>query len=200
MEKVTSHNTIHSILIDLFSLHIVSDLIFNISSFFIRYCPFVHSHFRHLRGAFEVKPEHKKKKNESDVGHNKQLVSSRELSCFDNEIYLLGHDLQKVMEDLGIDNSFEGENEVQKRWGSSEISGIFEEEPSIEEVKEAFGVFDENKDGFIDAWELQRVLCVLGLWQGKYFEACSMMIREFDANNDGKIDFNDFVKLMLKSF
>ena len=51
--------------------------------------------------------------------------------------------------------------ELQEKYGSKELSKLFEEqEPSLEEVKQAFDVFDENKDGFIDAKELQRVLCL----------------------------------------
>ncbi|KAK9698347.1 hypothetical protein RND81_08G097700 [Saponaria officinalis] len=191
MEKRSSHNTIPSILLDFFPLHIVFDLIYNLSSFLFSYFPWFHSnYFCHLFGIFEVK-----------LGEdtNKQLISSRE-SYDGDESFLLGHDLHKIIENLGIEPSFEGENEGKKRWGCNEICGIFEEEPSLDEVKEAFGVFDQNKDGFIDAWELQRVLCVLGLGQGKELKTCSMMISKFDGNNDGKIDFNDFVKLMLKSF
>ncbi|KAK9188953.1 hypothetical protein WN944_020358 [Citrus x changshan-huyou] len=78
---------------------------------------------------------------------------------------------------------------------------LFEEkEPSLEEVKDAFDVFDENKDGFIDALELQRVLCILGMKEGFQLENCKKMIKTFDENGDGSIDFKEFVKFMESSF
>jgi calmodulin len=109
-------------------------------------------------------------------------------------------DAEMVMRKLGIFCSPEGE-ELQQWFSSNDISGLFDEkEPSLEEVKEAFDVFDENRDGFIDAGELQRVLCILGLKEGKQMENCKKMIRTFDENRDGKIDFNEFVKFMESSF
>ncbi|KAF5459729.1 hypothetical protein F2P56_019651 [Juglans regia] len=84
--------------------------------------------------------------------------------------------------------------------GSDEIEGLFEEEePSPEEVKQAFDMFDENNDGFIDAWELGKVLYTLGLVEPLEAE-CQSMISVFDDNGDGRIDFNEFVKLVEHSF
>ena len=55
------------------------------------------------------------------------------------------------------------ESEKLQRLGSDDILSLFEEkEPGLDEVKEAFDVFDENRDGFLDAREIQRVLCTLG--------------------------------------
>lgn len=109
-------------------------------------------------------------------------------------------DVEMVMGKLGIFCNPESEK-LQERLGFNELSGLFEEkEPSLEEVKEAFYVFDENRDGFIDARELQRVLCVLGLSEGSRLEDCKRMIRDFDENGDGRIDFNEFVKFMENSF
>ena len=71
---------------------------------------------------------------------------------------------------------------------------------SLEEVKQDFDVFDENKDGFIDDEELQRVLCILGLKEAAKLENCHKMIRIFDTNQDGRIDFIEFVKIMENRF
>ncbi|KAK9200666.1 hypothetical protein WN944_015864 [Citrus x changshan-huyou] len=88
-----------------------------------------------------------------------------------------------------------------QKLGSAELSWLFEEkEPSLEQVKEAFDVFDENKDGFIDAMELQRVLCILCLKEGFELENCKKMIKTFDENGDGRIYFKEFVKFMETSF
>ncbi|GMN41873.1 hypothetical protein TIFTF001_011096, partial [Ficus carica] len=78
---------------------------------------------------------------------------------------LLGQDeVKMVMKRLGIGSSRQEDNDSYQQIGEEEILQVFEEEePSMEELKEAFGVFDENKDGFIDASELGKVLCSLGL-------------------------------------
>ncbi|EYU34653.1 hypothetical protein MIMGU_mgv1a026006mg, partial [Erythranthe guttata] len=82
---------------------------------------------------------------------------------------------------------------------------LFEERsPCLDEVKEAFDVFDENRDGFIDAKELQKVLCALGLNEGLNegleMDKCRRMIGVFDENGDGRIDFDEFVKFMEINF
>lgn len=82
---------------------------------------------------------------------------------------------------------------------SSEITMLFEDELSVEEVKEAFGIFDENRDGFIDAVELRNVLSTLNLSQASVVE-CEKMIQAFDEDGDGRIDFNEFVKLLDYGF
>ncbi|GAB4827318.1 hypothetical protein Ancab_034204 [Ancistrocladus abbreviatus] len=104
-------------------------------------------------------------------------------------------DIMTVMEKLGVPCNPEEELVC----GGETIKGIFEErEISLDEVKEAFLVFDENRDGFIDASELQRVMCILRLRQGSELQACRLMIRAFDENGDGKIDFAEFVSFMEK--
>lgn len=76
----------------------------------------------------------------------------------------------------------------------------FEEgEPNLEEVKEAFALFDENEDGFIDASELRSVLRGLSLTEASQAE-CTTMIAAFDDDKDGRIDFSEFVKLLERSF
>lgn len=84
--------------------------------------------------------------------------------------------------------------------GSDEIASLFEEKPSPEEVKQAFDMFDENNDGFIDSWELGKVVSTLGLVEEPLEAECQSMIRVFDDNRDGRIDFNEFVKLLEHSF
>lgn len=107
---------------------------------------------------------------------------------------LCREDMETVMERLGIFCNPEGEK-LQERLRPEELAGLFEEkEPSLEELKEAFLVFDANRDGFIDAKELQRVLLNLGFRQGTGIEDCKKMISSHDENRDGRIDFNEFVK------
>lgn len=103
-----------------------------------------------------------------------------------------------VMEKLGTLCELDDENS-QERIGLDEIAGLFDEEPSPEEVKEAFDMFDKNNDGFIDAGELGKVLSTLGVMEPSEVE-CQRMIRVFDDNGDGRIDFQEFVKILEPSF
>lgn len=65
------------------------------------------------------------------------------------------------------------------------------------ELAEAFRVFDLNDDGFISCDELQSVLSRLGLWDEKSGRDCNSMIRAYDANSDGRLDFEEFKNMML---
>ncbi|THU53176.1 hypothetical protein C4D60_Mb10t11630 [Musa balbisiana] len=101
-------------------------------------------------------------------------------------------DVEMVMDVMGLRRSRDGE--PLREVSSDELSSLFEEkEPSLEEVKETFRVFDQNGDGFIDALELQRVLTGLGFVEGLEMDACGGMIELYDENHDGKIDFVEFV-------
>lgn len=133
---------------------------------------------------------------------NQDSEPSNQLGCFDknDESNVCREDVEMVMKRLGLFCSSESE-ELKDSMSSDELSQLFDEkEPSLEEVKEAFNVFDQNRDGFIDAKELQRVLCKLGLKEGYELESCRKMIRTFDENGDGRIDFNEFVKFMENNF
>ncbi|PON65369.1 Parvalbumin [Parasponia andersonii] len=136
-----------------------------------------------------------------EKGSNTELGHRQEVSVTtkDDE-NLRREDLERVMGSLELFCSRESE-ELKDSFGSDELSRLFEEEePSLEEVKQAFDVFDQNRDGFIDDKELQRVLCVLGLKEGSELEDCKKMINTFDENRDGKIDFREFVKFMENIF
>lgn len=112
-------------------------------------------------------------------------------------------DVEVVFRSLGMlshpprDQKQEGTSRFGERLDCSHVFDLFEEkEPSEDEVRAAFDVFDENKDGFIDARELQRVLVALGLREGSELENCSRMMKAADEDGDDKIDFNEFIKFM----
>nr|KYP76597.1 putative calcium-binding protein CML30 [Cajanus cajan] len=101
------------------------------------------------------------------------------------------------MKKLGISVEVEGGRIGD--FGEQEISDMFENEVvSVGELEEAFNVFDENKDGYIDAEELRRVLCCLG--SEKDIVQCQKMINVVDQNGDELIDLNEFFMLMEQSF
>ncbi|XP_057949338.1 probable calcium-binding protein CML46 [Malania oleifera] len=117
-----------------------------------------------------------------------------------NKVGLCRGELEVVMERLGMCCDPDG-GELQESFGAVEAAELFEEEePTLEEVKEAFDVFDENRDGFIDASELQRVASCLGVKEGLGVEECRRMISAFDRNGDGMIDTNEFLKFMEDCF
>nr|WCF55760.1 calmodulin [Gastrodia elata] len=112
-------------------------------------------------------------------------------------------ELELVLENIGLAALGRDEaDEVRLKdfVDAEELAAMFEEkEPSLEEVKEAFSVFDENGDGHVDAGELQRVLRKLG-FEGLGLDSCLSMIEAHDLNGDGVIDFAEFVKFMESSF
>ncbi|XP_062106636.1 probable calcium-binding protein CML46 [Humulus lupulus] len=169
-------------LMTLMSEQVVSDFLPRLKSLFQSKSALENSKFR-IEKSFESK-----------LDHQVETVTERDDGKLSRE------DLEMVMEPLGLFCSPESE-ELKNSFGSDELSGLFEEEePSLEEIKQAFDVFDQNKDGFIDAMELKRVLCILGLKEGSEIENCKKMINNCDANRDGKIDFNEFFKFMENIF
>ncbi|XP_048423174.1 calmodulin-like protein 3 [Pyrus x bretschneideri] len=65
-----------------------------------------------------------------------------------------------------------------------------------QELKEAFGVFDKDKDGLISVEELAVVLCSLGLREGNKVEDCKEMVKKVDRDGDGMVNFDEFKRMM----
>ncbi|KAK7292046.1 hypothetical protein RIF29_07681 [Crotalaria pallida] len=83
--------------------------------------------------------------------------------------------------------------------GTEEKEGSVIGKEGEEEVnlKEAFDVFDKDKDGLISVEELALVLTSLGLREGKKIEECKEMIRKVDMDGDGTVNFNEFKRMMM---
>lgn len=64
----------------------------------------------------------------------------------------------------------------------------------IEEIKEAFDIFDVNKDGHISVSELVKAMETLGF--NSKNEAIYKMIAEMDEDGNGTIDFAEFLDMM----
>lgn len=70
-----------------------------------------------------------------------------------------------------------------------------EQEAATEaELKEAFRMYDADRNGLISARELHRVLRQLG--EKCSVADCSRMIRSVDADGDGSVNFEEFKKMM----
>ena len=63
-------------------------------------------------------------------------------------------------------------------------------------LKEAFKIFDKNRNGYIEAKELKAVTTTLG--QALSDEEFCEFWNEADANSDGKLDYEEFIKMMLQ--
>ncbi|KAF7152688.1 hypothetical protein RHSIM_Rhsim01G0062600 [Rhododendron simsii] len=63
-------------------------------------------------------------------------------------------------------------------------------------MKEAFDVFDGDRDGLITVEELGLVLSSLGMKEGERLENCKEMIRKVDVDGDGMVNFDEFKEMM----
>ena len=64
----------------------------------------------------------------------------------------------------------------------------------LQSLKEAFKIFDKNRNGYIEAKELKQVTTTLGSQLTD--EEFEDFWREADINNDGKLDYEEFIKMM----
>ncbi|XP_015059818.1 calmodulin-like protein 3 [Solanum pennellii] len=64
------------------------------------------------------------------------------------------------------------------------------------DLKEAFDVFDHDKDGLISEEELSKILSSLGMKEGKKLDHCKEMIKKVDVDGDGMVNFDEFKKMM----
>ncbi|AED94803.1 unnamed protein product [Arabidopsis thaliana] len=68
------------------------------------------------------------------------------------------------------------------------------DEERRKELKEAFGMYVMEGEEFITAASLRRTLSRLG--ESCTVDACKVMIRGFDQNDDGVLSFDEFVLMM----
>lgn len=203
MEKTPSDHNMPSISVLLISIHfflITLSWFQNISYFFPAFKSYVQSKLVFFSSSSRVEKSLNAEVVDKAVPHVDKAVPHVDNRVDDDDGRFRRDGVEMVMRNLGFFCSRDWE-ELPESFSFDEISSLFEEsEPSLVEVKEAFDVFDENRDGFIDAKELQRVLCILGLKEGSELENCGKMIKNYDINGDGRIDFNEFVKFMETTF
>merc|ERR1712221_22260 len=63
------------------------------------------------------------------------------------------------------------------------------------DLREAFKIFDRNRDGYIDMKELKKVTAMLGTMLTK--EEIEEFMAEADKDGNGKLDYEEFVKMLM---
>mmetsp|Transcript_82484 Transcript_82484/g.260385 ORF Transcript_82484/g.260385 Transcript_82484/m.260385 type:complete len:154 (+) Transcript_82484:108-569(+) len=74
------------------------------------------------------------------------------------------------------------------------VATKLQENDSIEEMREAFTVFDRDKSGSVTANELKHVMNSLG--EQVTNEEVEAMVKEADADGDGQLSFEDFLQFI----
>ncbi|GJU21254.1 calmodulin-like protein 3 [Tanacetum coccineum] len=102
----------------------------------------------------------------------------------------LGHEGMTVE----IESALEGRSQVEKE-KAKHLSKYWVRDEE-EDMREAFNVFDQNRDGFITIEELRSVLSSLGLMQGRSMEECRLIIKKVDEDDDGMVNCKEFKQIM----
>ncbi|XP_074661694.1 uncharacterized protein LOC141914310 [Tubulanus polymorphus] len=67
-------------------------------------------------------------------------------------------------------------------------------ENHAKDLRKAFSEFDKNNDGFIDKHELKTIMGQIG--EKLTDEDVEEMIKEADVDSDGRVNYDEFVKMM----
>ncbi|KAG2334601.1 hypothetical protein Bca4012_015924 [Brassica carinata] len=101
---------------------------------------------------------------------------------------MTSEEIDKMFTELDVD----GDRQIDiVEFSKCYVVGEKEEE---EAVKEAFDLYDTNRDGKISPGELHVVLKRLG--KNKSMEECALMVDAFDADKDGHVGFEEFKTMM----
>ncbi|KAI3699067.1 hypothetical protein L2E82_43075 [Cichorium intybus] len=119
-------------------------------------------------------------------------------------------ELVHVMKALGSDISAEEVKKVMTNLDTDcdgfisleEFAGFCKEnagdqDGAISELREAFDLYDLNKNGLISSTELHQILTRLG--ERCTVEDCLTMIKSVDSDGDGYVNFEEFKKMMSRS-
>merc|ERR1719449_3155 len=90
----------------------------------------------------------------------------------------------------------DGSGEIEFPEFLSLMASKLQDTDSVEEMREAFLVFDRDKSGSVTASELKHVMNNLG--EQVTDEEVQEMIVEADADGDGELSFDDFLQFIQK--
>ena len=85
---------------------------------------------------------------------------------------------------------------LKKRDVTIKIKNLDIPEDMIAEYREAFDLFDLDKNGLISPYEIQKIMKDLG--NKLSMSEVEEIFRKFDTNGDGLISFEEFVTMMEK--
>ncbi|KAI3811488.1 hypothetical protein L1987_21212 [Smallanthus sonchifolius] len=113
-------------------------------------------------------------------------------------------DLQLLLESMKLCSSvdelecFAGKKNINFAELEHMCNSIFPQEAGDGEndLLKSFELFDNNLDCFISCDELRNALSVLGLVDEHNGIDVDKMIKAFDVNSDGLLDFDEFKKMM----
>lgn len=179
-------------------------------------------------GTGEVEEQRRRRRSYINMGNNNKDELKRVFGTFDknSDGFITKHELRDSLKNIGIvmaekdiddmvknvDTNGDGLIDLDEFCESFASLFIKEEtdggEDSVttdgdnitgdEDLKEAFDVFDGDKDGVITVEELGFVLSSLGFAEGSKLEDCKEMIKKVDVDGDGMVSFDEF-KIMMKS-
>ncbi|KAG8498958.1 hypothetical protein CXB51_005306 [Gossypium anomalum] len=102
-------------------------------------------------------------------------------------------ELKRVLEDIDIDkDGFINLSEFSSLFRSSS-----DEDTVALELRDAFDLYDQDKNGLISTSELHLVLNQLGMKCS--VDDCARMIKSVDSDGDGNVNFEEFQKMMSAS-
>ncbi|XP_059311143.1 probable calcium-binding protein CML23 [Lycium ferocissimum] len=119
----------------------------------------------------------------SSLGHHQELKTAEELA-------------EVMVKEMDCDgDGFVDLDEFLNVMGVEKDQTFGDSVKNIDELKEAFLVFDSDKNGLISAKELRRVLISLGCVNCSLKE-CRRMIKGVDKDGDGFVNFEEFKEMM----
>jgi calcium-binding protein CML len=67
----------------------------------------------------------------------------------------------------------------------------------MKSLREAFRIFDKDQSGYIEAKEIASVTTTLG--QALTPEELAEFMKDADLDGDGRLNYNEFVKMMMQT-
>lgn len=125
------------------------------------------------------------------------MISGEELSCVMNA---LGSDtspeeVARMMDEIDVDRDGCISLKEFAEFCKGDVDGVGD--GGVEELREAFDLYDQDSNGLISATELHQILTRLG--ESCSVQDCTKMIKSVDSDGDGYVNFEEFKKMMSRT-